>query len=436
MTSRVSAKVTKALGPVALGRGHVKYAKGVQGGPWVFATGHLAQDYRSGLAASVEGRTASATPRYGRESALILKNIGETLAQAGHAFADSVRLDQFYTDAAAVIQHQRQRRIALEGHIPPSTSVLVNRLALPGAGIAMDLVSHRASDGASAEAFDRPDIAAAPSSGYAPALKAGNLVFVAGSTAEAQAGQPSHEGLAFDVLVHEGRQWQASPIILQASYVIEKKIVPALELAGCSLDQVVKAQIFLTHAEDVEVFRQVWADYFPSQRPATTIILCRPGSLAVMGARVEINVVAAPAETPVQRVDGEAGAFLPLAVRAGDLLFFSGMTADDDEEAPPLRDRRQPFFSSYPQAQAETILERAQTACRAMGTDLSNILKAQHFHADLGDFHAAHQAWRGMMPDLHVPFSAIEAAGTLSQPGNGLMLDLIVYAPTITDASV
>ena len=41
------------LSPVMLGAGKVHYAQGVAAGPWVFATGHMAQNYRDGLSPDV-----------------------------------------------------------------------------------------------------------------------------------------------------------------------------------------------------------------------------------------------------------------------------------------------------------------------------------------------------------------------------------------------
>lgn len=41
------------IGPVALGSGRVLYAPGMRAGPWVFASGHMAQDYGAAAAALV-----------------------------------------------------------------------------------------------------------------------------------------------------------------------------------------------------------------------------------------------------------------------------------------------------------------------------------------------------------------------------------------------
>ena len=52
MTDKRAAQV-EALLPVELGPGRVKFAQGIKAGRWVFATGLMAQDFVSGIAADV-----------------------------------------------------------------------------------------------------------------------------------------------------------------------------------------------------------------------------------------------------------------------------------------------------------------------------------------------------------------------------------------------
>jgi enamine deaminase RidA (YjgF/YER057c/UK114 family) len=61
-----------------------------------------------------------------------------------------------------------------------------------------------------------------------------------------------------------------------------------LEAGGSALDQVIKAQVFLTNLDDFWAFDEVWKEFFPSPPPRTTI---GTSGLLVEGARVEIDVI-------------------------------------------------------------------------------------------------------------------------------------------------
>lgn len=119
------------------------------------------------------------------------------------------------------------------------------------------------------------------------------------------------------------------------------------------------------------------------------------------------------------------------AIRAGDLLFLSGLMAVDRSGAlaPEARiDSRQPHFGSAVQLQMDTMLTQAQRICSEAGTSLANVVRAQQFHTDLADFNGAWQVWHQHLPGQHLPFSAIEVPA-LGVPNAVVMLDLWVYVP-------
>jgi len=74
------------------------------------------------------------------------------------------------------------------------------------------------------------------------------------------------------------------------------------------------------------------------------------------------------------------------------------------------------------------MLTQAQRICRAAGTSLANVVRAQQFHTDLADFNGAWQVWNRHWPGRHLPFSAIEVPA-LGVPDAVVMLDLWVYVP-------
>ena len=119
------------------------------------------------------------------------------------------------------------------------------------------------------------------------------------------------------------------------------------------------------------------------------------------------------------------------AIRAGDLLFLSGLMAVDAGgalAAAARMDPRQPYFGSPVQLQMEHMLGQAQRICRKAGTSLANVVRVQQFHTDLADFNGAWQVWDRHLPGQYLPFSAIETPA-LAVPGAVVMLDLWVYVP-------
>jgi reactive intermediate/imine deaminase len=62
-----------------------------------------------------------------------------------------------------------------------------------------------------------------------------------------------------------------------------------LNQAGCTLDQVVKATVWLTRREDFARFNAVYATHFPSAPPVRSTVV---SELVLPGALVEIEVMA------------------------------------------------------------------------------------------------------------------------------------------------
>jgi enamine deaminase RidA (YjgF/YER057c/UK114 family) len=303
----------------------------------------------------------------------------------------------------------------------PQASMEVQAIALhPSAGTP-EMLHHRELDGP-------------PTSGYSAALKAASFVFVAGAMASAKSGEASRRGIALAAAMPEGSLWKGQPVKLETEYVITEKLNPALALAGCTLEDVVKAQIYLPDVDDVAAFNEIWNRHFAASPAATTIVICADPGLGLADARVEINVIAlAKSARPKSSVTCEV---VPpyrqhvAAVRAGDFLFLSGLMAADANGIVPeaKADSRQPHFHAGAQAQADAILARAQAICRAAGTSLDNVVRIQQFHTDISEFYPAYAAWQKVLPGRALPISAVEVPA-MPVPECTLLMDLWVYAP-------
>jgi len=91
--------------------------------------------------------------------------------------------------------------------------------------------------------------------GYSRAVKVGNMVFVAGTTATDENSNVMHPGDAYNQTV-----------------TIIKKIEKALEQAGASLKDVVRLTMYVTDiSQGMEVGRAT-GEYFKDIRPANTMV--------------------------------------------------------------------------------------------------------------------------------------------------------------------
>ncbi len=432
-----SESAVEAILPVTLGRGQVRYAQGVRAGRWVFATGHMGQDFEHGMAPDVLAPRLphAGRPKREKEAAVVFDRFEAVLAAAGSSLANIVRTDQYYTTVEAVPPYQAVRRERFGRLIPPSTSIAMHAFSLPGADMNVQAIAVVPEDGFEPRHLAAEGLEARPSSGYSPALTVGDFVFVPGITAMAQAGEPKRNAVAEAARIEHGMQWGGQPIKLETEFIITKRIKPSLEIAGSSLADVVKAQVYLTDPSDTSAFNEAWIAHFGDHGPALSIIPCRERGLAVEDGRIEINVLALASEGATRKEIIGAGVFPGFrdqveAVRAGDLLFLSGLMAIDGGglvDAAAI-DPGQPHYQSSAAAQAECILDNAAKLCAAAGTSLANVVRVQQFHTDMAEFYPVHRAWQRHLGDRPLPFSAIEVPG-LPVPGCTLLMDLWVYAP-------
>ena len=407
----------RPLLPATLQPGNVRYAAGVRAGRWVFATGHKAIDVGDPAAPRY------ALPKHKLEAKRIFANLDKVLEAGGAARPQVVRIDQYYTTARAVDPYHEVRREFFGGHVPPSTSNLHQRFLVPGQDIEVQLIAAVAEKGFEPVQHRPSNLPVHATSGYSPVLTCGDFVFVAGQTAEAL--KTEQGPLDPEARMPAGHLWKGTPIKLETEFIIERKLKPALETVGNTLDEVVKAQVYLRDIDDIPAFNEVWAKHFGANPPATSLITtASPGFICEAG-RIEINTISVRRGGATRKGIVQAEVPMPYAgqvqaVRAGDLLFLSNLMAVDERGALAA--------SANVRAQMEHILAGADRLCRKAGTTLANAVRVQQFHTDLADFQGAWQAWDRWLPDQYLPFSAIEIPA-LGVPGAVVMLDLWVHVP-------
>ena len=191
-----------------------------------------------------------------------MQNVAEVLAAGGSSASDVVRIDQYYTSPDVVDAYHETRREFFNGKIPPSTSNLHRRFARAQQSMEVQVMA-AVPDGELRASGTRPMPGAYkihPSSGYSPALSAGDFRFVPGQTAEAL----REEDAPIDPEARRAHGlWKGTPIKLETDFIIRRKLTPTLEAVDAGLDTVVKAQVYLRDQEDIPGFREVWARHFP-----------------------------------------------------------------------------------------------------------------------------------------------------------------------------
>lgn len=408
--------------------GGVRHAGGIRAGRWVFATGRTTMpDFDAAAPRRAESK-------HKVEARHVFANFARVLEAGATERRNAVRIDQYYTGARVVDPYHEVRREFFAGAIPASTSNLHRRLLLAGQDMEVQLMAVVPSKGFEPVQHRPANLPVHATSGYSPVLTCGDYVFVAGQTSEAL---KTEEGpLDPRARMPAGHLWKGTPIKLEAEFVIEHKLKPALATVGNTLAEVVKAQVYLRDLDDVPAFHEIWAKHFGDSPPATSIITTsNPGFICEVG-RIEINTISVRkgGATKKERID--AGVPMPYAgqaqaIRAGDLLFLGGLMAVDERGALAASaggDPRYPHFGAPARLQMDYLLAQAERICARAGTSLANLVRAQQFHTDLAGFDGAWQAWEKHLPGQHVPFSAIEVPA-LSVPGAVVMLDLWVYVP-------
>ncbi len=109
--------------------------------------------------------------------------------------------------------------------------------------------------------------------GYSPAVRAGNLLFISGQIAEDQNGQ----------IVGKG------DFEKQTRQVFEN-IRALLEAEGGTFDNLVKIKIHLTDMKNLKKFREIRGEYLKGDFPASTLIAVK--SLIMKELMIEIDAIA------------------------------------------------------------------------------------------------------------------------------------------------
>jgi enamine deaminase RidA (YjgF/YER057c/UK114 family) len=401
----------------------VPYAYAVKAGPWLFLTGHEAFDFAAGPAPEVEGPAgfpSFGAPRLKREAEYILKRMRKTLAEFGSDFKNSVRVDQYYPVFEAVRAYQLARHGEFGDYIPPSTSVLMERLFKADSHISMSMIAVVPGKDYEIGKLYPKEVPVPVGSFFVPAITCSDFVLVAGQMAsDENALDPSVR------LPKELRNWGGpNAVRRQTEFIIKKRLEPALKAGDSSWPNVLKAQIYVPTAADIPDALDVWQQHVP--HPCALTAVPTKGFGFVDGI-VEINLLAlrdgAKRKKEILKLDLPAMSTYGAVVRAGELVFASGLM--------PIGAMGSVSFDAlaHPsQSQALAVLSSADKICRAAGTTTANIVRAQWFMADAKQFPGVELAWMGRHGKQPHPFVCVQVPAPLPAPGAALTADFWIYA--------
>jgi enamine deaminase RidA (YjgF/YER057c/UK114 family) len=312
------------------------FSLGLSAGGHVMLSGHSASAYdRATNNIVVKGGMAEQARTAWDKIAAILEAGGKTLA-------DIVRVVEYVTPAGAEC-HAEARRVRedlLGGSAPAINVVVVNRLLRPQALIEIEV-----------DAADSVN-----SSAVSAAREADGLVYLSSIPA-----------------IDAGAIADREDVVMQTR-AIYQRAAHVLQAFGLSLENVVKTVDYLSSAalpsykDTAAIRREFLTAPFPA---ATGIIMPR---VAHRDALIQVDFIAAHAAADA--VNPGFSRYTQLtyspAVRAGNMLFLSGMAALDPDSGTALHE-------SDVVAQAEYVYGNIRRVLETAGGDLSNLVRTVEY---------------------------------------------------------
>ncbi|MQB01645.1 MAG: hypothetical protein GEU78_15375 [Actinobacteria bacterium] len=360
----------------------------------------------------------------------IFSGLSKAIASAGGSLHDLVRVDQYYPSNEYPDPYHVVRRRWLSSRIPPSTSVIMPGLSLPGAEVSVSAVALIGSAASSEEI--RPESVPTPriSSGYIPALAVGDLVFLAGMMACDSEGRdlarPARGGIPPEATMNPEFSWDGREIKHQTRYLLGN-IERALKAAGSGIEGILKCQVYLSDIADMPYFNEVWLEAFGEHGPARSIIPTT--AFGVNRGIIEINTIASRNIAGVERIPaGDEELVLrgdSSVVKCNDLGFVSGLIAPTPRGglASDLSRSADLYYIPRASQEMELVLDDLRKRLKRAACFLDNVARVQLFVTTPSVLYPAAEAlFRALKRP--VPLSAVQVPGPLPVEGAQLMADV------------
>ena len=384
----MAVKVIKSGAPRPL----ANYSEAFVAGDLVFAAGQLASDFKTGV--PPDARKKDNFPYYGSDIELqteyVLRNLKNTFTAAGSSLEHVVKAQVFLTD----LNHFHGFDKVWKRYFkvpPPRTTIGCTGLLVKDTLVEIDLIGYVPRKGLQHQIVTSS--APRPLANYSEACRVGDLVFAAGQLAS-----DFKTGVPPAARKKDNFPFYGSDIELQTDYVLAN-LKSTFEAAGCSLDDVIKAQVYLTDLKLFDGMDKVWKRYFKTPPPRTTLGCT---GLLVKDTLVEIDLIGYVPRKGLRRQVIKSSAPRPLAhyseaFTLGDQVFAAGQIASDYKTGVPPQARKQdnfPFYGSDIELQTDYILSNLKKTFEAAGSSLDKVVKAQVFMTDLNNFHGFDSVWK------------------------------------------
>ena len=287
-----------------------------------------------------------AGPDVASQTTRALERLGKVLAAAGSSLAQIVSVHAYIKRSPDFDAMNAAYRTVFAEKQPVRTTVSTD---LPG-GALIAFSAIAVPDGAPREILQPAGWMKSPRP-YSFIVRAGGFVFLSGLV--------SRRGTDDQVV--------PGPVTLQTKQVLDNAGV-LLKTAGLTYDDVVAARVFLTDESLFDDMNNTYRTYFLTDPPARATAIA---PLMASENSVEITLIAS---TVGKQVLGPAvSPSLPLssAVRAGDLLFLSGVLGNTDATANDLA------------AQSREILTRIKRTLDTAGVGFNHIVENTIYLTDV-----------------------------------------------------
>src|SRR5215469_15607120 len=268
------------------------------------------------------------------------------------------------------------------GHSMPTTSTPISMRRFIGRARGSRFTSRPSSGGCMREVIPTPvpglDLRREYGHHQSPAIRAGGMVFCSGMVAiDPQSGERQH-----GTVTSEARR-----------IFVNLKLL--LEPAGLSLDRLVHAMIY--DRIEYDVLNRLYRQYVPNAPPARTVMSVQIEA----GFKVMLDVIAAaetrqPAAMTYPRQVIEPGGWrrpatpLSPAIRAGEFVFLSGMTATDPTAGTPA--------PGTVAAETRQILTNMGELLETAGSSLAKVVKVNALIYSMLEYDNMNSVYREFFP--------------------------------------
>src|SRR3984957_18064940 len=420
----MQAKAIKSNNPQPL----ANYTEAFDVGGLIFAAGQLPTDFKTGI--PPEAKTDPNFPFYGsdikKRTHYIMKNLARTFEAAGSSLDHIVKAQVFLEDLRYFNAFDEVWKEYFK--VPPArTTVATTGLLVKDAQIEIDLIGY--GTGNRSRNLIKSENAR-PIAHYTEAFTVGGLVFAAG-----QLPTDFKTGIPPEARTDPNFPFYGSGVKKRTHYIM-KNLARTFEAAGSSLDQIIKAQVFLENMADHDAFQEVWREYFKVPPPTTVVGTSgiNTKGLLVKDAQIEIDLIGyIPGKVKsraVKSANPKGAANYTEAVVAGGLVFAEGALPTDYTSGIPTeakKDPNFPFYGSDIKLRTRYVLNKLARTFEAAGSSLDHVIKAQVFLDDLNNFAAFDEVWKEFFKTPPAR-TTVETSG-LSVKDAMVAIDLIGYVP-------